>query len=104
MTGHLWQDRFSSYAMDESHLMSAVRYVELNPCDAGLVDSPYDWAWSSARAHLHGQDDKLVKVAPMLDMVIDWDSYLNQRLDIEKVQAILKSMEAGNPGGEVGTV
>ena len=29
--GHLWQERFHSFPMDEAHLLSAVRYVELNP-------------------------------------------------------------------------
>jgi putative transposase len=30
-TGHLFQSRFSSVAMDEDRLMTAVRYVSLNP-------------------------------------------------------------------------
>src|SRR3954470_1462160 len=34
--GHLWQGRFSSVAMDEAHLVSAVRYISLNPVRAGL--------------------------------------------------------------------
>ena len=29
--GHLWQERFHSFVMDESYLQAAVRYVELNP-------------------------------------------------------------------------
>jgi putative transposase len=29
--GHLWQERFSSFPMDENHLLTAVRYVEMNP-------------------------------------------------------------------------
>jgi putative transposase len=30
-TGHLWQGRFGSVAMDEAHLYHALRYVSLNP-------------------------------------------------------------------------
>jgi len=30
-TGYLWQGRFASYPMDEAHLITAIRYVELNP-------------------------------------------------------------------------
>ena len=37
VTGHLWQGRFSSVAMDEVHLVSALRYVALNPVRARLV-------------------------------------------------------------------
>ena len=33
-TGHLFQSRFSSVAMDESHLIGAVRSVSLNPVRA----------------------------------------------------------------------
>ena len=29
--GHLWQGRFASSVMDEDHLLTAARYVELNP-------------------------------------------------------------------------
>ena len=46
--GHLWQERFHSYPMDEHHLLAAVRYVEMNPVRAGLVQKPEDWEWSSA--------------------------------------------------------
>ena len=49
---HLWQERFHSYRMDERHLLSAVRYVEMNPVHAGLVERAEDWEWSSARYHL----------------------------------------------------
>src|SRR5210317_374899 len=34
--GHLWQERFHSFVMDERHLNATVRYVELNPVAAGL--------------------------------------------------------------------
>ncbi|MFA5965676.1 MAG: transposase [Sphingomonas sp.] len=37
VTGHLWQGRFSSVAMDEPHFVSALCYVALNPgnCSRG---------------------------------------------------------------------
>jgi putative transposase len=66
-TGHLFQSRFASVAMDEAHLMAAVCYVNLNPVRARLVSRAEDWPWSSARAHLAGVDDNLVTVRPVLD-------------------------------------
>jgi REP-associated tyrosine transposase len=74
--GHLWQERFHSFPMDEEYLLAAVRYVELNPVKAKLCRMPQDWQWSSTRAHLTGRDDLLARVAPMLDRVTDWDRYL----------------------------
>jgi putative transposase len=61
-TGHLFQGRFGSAVMDEAHLIAAARYIALNPVRARLVARPQDWDWSSARAHLAGRDNELVKV------------------------------------------
>ena len=35
----------------EAHLITACRYLARNPVEAGLVRDPFDWGWSSARAH-----------------------------------------------------
>jgi len=74
--GYLWQGRFASFPMDEDYLLAACRYVELNPVRAKLVDRPEDFRWSSAKAHLTGKDDELVKVKPMLDRVTNWGELL----------------------------
>jgi len=70
-TGHLFQSRFASVAMDEAHLIAAARYVSLNPVRARLAARAQDWPWSSVRAHLAGADDALVRVAPILQRVGD---------------------------------
>ena len=46
--GHLWQERFHSFVMDESHLLSTVRFVERNPIVANLCDHPKEWEWSNS--------------------------------------------------------
>ena len=63
-TGHLWQGRFGSVAMDEDHLAHAVRYVSLNPVRARLVAQAQDWPWSSVRAHLSGRSDGITTSGP----------------------------------------
>jgi putative transposase len=55
--GHLWQNRFHSCPLEESHLWDTVRYVELNPVHAGLARTASEWRWSSASAHLNGVDE-----------------------------------------------
>ena len=50
-TGHLWQNRFYSCALDEPHCWEALCYVERNPVRAGLVRAPWRYPWSSAPAH-----------------------------------------------------
>jgi putative transposase len=99
--GHLWQERFHSFVMDESHLLAAVRYVELNPVRAGICDTPGEWPWSSYRAHLQGLDDKLVSVAPMLSRIDDWSNYLTSGdRDIEKFAQLRERSRTGRPAGD----
>jgi REP-associated tyrosine transposase len=71
-SGHVWQGRYYSCALDQSHLWAALRYAELNPVRARMVEVPEDYAWSSARAHCG-----LVAPPPWLDMRAfntDWDT------------------------------
>ena len=56
-TGHLWRNRFFSCTLEDSHVLNALRYVDLNPVRAGLVQSAVDWPWSSATAHVLGRPD-----------------------------------------------
>jgi len=42
---------WASIAMDEAHLISAVRYMALNPVRARLVTQAEDWTWSGTCAH-----------------------------------------------------
>ena len=43
---------------------------------AGLVAQPGEYPWSSAHAHLTGEDDHLVKVSPLFAMVGNWREFL----------------------------
>jgi putative transposase len=97
--GHLWQGRFASFPMDERYLMAAARYVELNPVRARLVERPQAYAWSSARAHLTGRDDGLVKVGPLLDIVGDWKEFLSEEVGKAEADALRRSERTGRPLG-----
>ena len=99
--GHLWQERFHSFPMDEKHLLASVRYVELNPVVAGLCKCPWDWQFSSARAHLEGKNDKLVQVKPMLEQISDWRNYLAGSANADDAEKIRKHTRTGRPLGSV---
>ena len=101
--GHLWQGRFASFPMDESYLLAAARYVEMNPVRARLAPDAGAWPWSSARAHLAGTDDQLVKVAPLLEMVGDWKLFLAAATEKE-MENIRKHERTGRPLGSEGFV
>ncbi|HSV99941.1 MAG TPA: hypothetical protein VLI39_07195 [Sedimentisphaerales bacterium] len=67
--------------MNDRHLLRAARYVELNPVRARLCRVPRRGRWSSAAAHLAGQDDAVVCVTPLLERVKDWRECLMEPLE-----------------------
>ena len=98
-TGHLWQGRFSSTAMDGRHFLAAVAYVALNPVRAKLTARAEDWPWSSTRALLAGRDDCVVTVAPVLEVVGDFAALLKAGEDEAAIMAIRRSRSTGRPVG-----
>jgi putative transposase len=98
-SGHLWQGRFASFAMDEEHLLACAAYVEQNPVRARLVARARDWRWSSARAHLKGRDDGLVRVKPLLGRVDSWPALLSERLTAQGLEPIRSGERTGRPLG-----
>ena len=70
-SGHFWQGRFGSVALDEDHLLSAFRYVALNPVRARLARRAQDWPWASTRAYLSGEADGVTSTASMLSRYPD---------------------------------
>jgi putative transposase len=55
--GHIWQARYYSCPVDAWSVWDVIAYIERNPVRAGMVGSAEDYQWSSARAHISGQDD-----------------------------------------------
>jgi len=103
--GHLWQERFHSFAMDDAHLLTCARYIEQNPVKAGLTRRPENWRWSSARAHLSGRDDALCQTTPLLERVadslgMDWRDYLIQQTQTEILDQFHRHNQNGFPLGD----
>lgn len=49
---------------DGRHLLVVMRYCDLNPVRAGLVQSPGEWKWSSYRHYAYGEPNDLITDAP----------------------------------------
>lgn len=105
-TGHVWQGRFYSCPLDESHLWKALRYVELNPVRAGMVDAAEQWEWSSAAAHC-GSASPDARLDPMLEMErwrrrwtpAVWRKYIEDGESAAEVSALRRSTHTGRPLG-----
>ena len=101
-SGHLWQNRFYSCALDEGHYWQALAYVERNPVRAGLVGAAWQWPWSSAGAHV-GQDER----RGLLDLSAWWSQQspagwretLGAGMDQAHLSAMRLATARGRPPG-----
>lgn len=62
-SGHLWQARYHSVAMEPTHCWRALAYVERNPVRAGMTLAAVDYPWSSAAARVGA-----AAIPPWLDL------------------------------------
>jgi putative transposase len=104
LTGRLWQGRFHSCPLSESHLFNAVRYVERNPVKAGLVQVADEYQWSSAMGHAGRSFDGLLSDPCDLTTKMtsaEWRDWLSSSWDEEDKFAkdIRQTTHTGRPAG-----
>ncbi len=80
-------------------MLATARYIELNPVKAGLVKRAEEYKWNSAKAHLKGEDDILVKVEPLLAIIPDWQGLLASEVSAEEYKTIRRHERSGRPLG-----
>lgn len=101
-TGHVWQGRFYSCPLDEKHLWEALRYVELNPVRAGMVDNPERWPWSSAAAHCgFASPDQILEMERWSKRwsADEWRCYLAEAESPTEITALRRLTHTGRPLG-----
>ncbi len=64
--GTLWQGRFKSSLVDsDAYALRVIRYIELNPVRAAMIDTPEAHRWSSVHMHLGLRPDTLMTPHPL---------------------------------------
>ncbi|MBI1733247.1 MAG: transposase [Gammaproteobacteria bacterium] len=65
-TGTLWEGRHKASLVHASDfLLTCMRYIEMNPVAAGMVEAPEQYRWSSYRSHAWGETDDLLNEHPL---------------------------------------
>ncbi len=60
-SGTLWEGRHKGCLIDsEYYLLACMRYIELNPVRAGMVNQPIDYPWSSYGSNATGKFNRLI--------------------------------------------
>ena len=101
-SGHLWQGRFYSCALDERHLWLAAKYVELNPVRAGICRKPWRYRWSSAAVHINEKArSDLLELPQWYDIISaeQWRKELNAGINEAELVRLRVNTHTGRPLG-----
>ena len=103
-TGRLWECRYYSTVIDgDSYLWNVGKYIENNPLRAGIVRRPEDYPYSSAKAHLLGRKDPLLK-EPLFgeSQLKEYRRFIRSEEDKMILEEIRKQTRLGKPLGDGG--
>jgi putative transposase len=65
-TGGLWEGRYKASLVDsEAYLLTCMRYIEMNPVRAGMVEHPGEYRWSSYSANADGESNVILTMHPL---------------------------------------
>jgi putative transposase len=87
--------------LDENHLLTAVRYVELNPVRAGMVKYAWEYQWSSAGFHTgKAASDPLVIDRTLTGLITDWKGFLVESMGETEADRLRMATQSGLPTGD----
>jgi putative transposase len=99
-SGHLFQGRYYSTPLDETHLWYGIRYVEQNPVRAGLCCHPVDYRWSSATYHCGIRKSAVVASETGFETALEgWFDILSEIPEAEIIDTIRHRTQTGIPCG-----
>ena len=101
-SGHLWQGRFYSCALDEQHFWLTMRYIELNPVRAQLCREAWRYEWSSAPVHVQAKArSDLLNLSRWYDRIsaAQWRRQLSDGVTDSDLERLRSSTHTGRPLG-----
>ena len=108
-SGTLFEGRFrASLIQEDEFFLTCMRYIELNPVRAGMVNDPAEYKWSSFRAHGLGKNIRMWSPHPIyLALGQDSDSRSKRYRELTKTpvntDVVAKIRHCANSGLVLGT-
>ncbi len=97
----LFRGKAARHLLDDTYLIRCARYVEINAVKRDYVTTAQEWPWSSTKAHIKGEDDILVSVAPLLDRIRqNWSDFLATPIPSQEADLFYAHELSGEPMGE----
>ena len=100
-SGHLDQGRFKSFPVQsDEHFLTVCRYVERNALRANLVERAEDWKWGSLQVRRTKDSAERPALTPWpIERPRDWTARVNRPFGPSEEEAVLRSIQRGQPFG-----
>lgn len=97
-TGVLFEGSFGSKLIrSDEQLLAVTNYIHDNPVEAGLVEDPGDWSYSSFHAYTHADRENFVVVDHVMDVLPTGTDYGRYLMDLRGPSSDLGGPEAQRP-------
>ncbi len=106
--GGLWEGRYKCNVVDsQAYLLSCMRYIELNPVRAGMVNHPGEYRWSSYAANALGGDNAILTAHPEYmalgccssDREATYRGLFDRNLETDELASLRCALQTGTPLG-----
>ncbi len=106
--GGLWEGRYKCNVIEsQEYFLSCMRYIELNPVRAGMVDHPAKYRWSSFGANALGVDNTILSAQDEYvalghspaDRQFVYRGLFDVEMDAGKLALLQGSLQTGTPLG-----
>jgi len=98
-SGHLWQGRYFSSALDEQYTYYAFRYVENNPVRAKMVENATDYKYSSAKHHCGLVNDQMISDYDFGISKKNYKDYLTESSGQKNIGVLRRNINKNLPCG-----
>ncbi|MCZ2721901.1 transposase [Marinomonas sp. 15G1-11] len=108
-SGSIWEGRFkSSLVQSDRYFLAVMRYIELNPVRANMVDHPSLYRWSSFHHNSGVKPLSFITINPIYnalgrntaERIKNYIRLFEQHLDTRALSAILSAWQTGTPLGD----
>ncbi|XLZ70581.1 transposase [Massilia sp. SR12] len=112
-SGTIWEGRYRlCIIFDGTYFLTCMRYIELNPVRAGMVNHPRDYRWSSYRTNAEGATSSFIDPHPLylslgeseVDRLVNYRRFVAATPDDEVTETLRRATRSncivGDPGDD----
>lgn len=99
--GPLWEGHFKNVNVStDEQMIHLTRYIHLNPHSAGIIDSPFDWPYSSLNEYIKDCSNRICEFSKIITLSkVAYKKFIFDHKDCQRKISIIKNIVLDNYSG-----